>query len=175
MAFLQQPSSMAQPPPIRSSQPSEAPESQSAFFSQRSRRQLGLFVIGAGFVAASAAITRRSLVKRYKASVPRFYQPSNRPTEVNGGLEAFEALNVATVNVVSSAIMVSGGLLWAFDISSVDDMRKKVRRRMGAAGSDEDKGAEEEIEEWVASILSRKEFKHLKSMERTKDEEEKKS
>jgi hypothetical protein len=126
-----------------------------------------LFAAGAGFLAISTAITRRSLVRKYKASIPRFYQPSNRPNiEVNGALEAFEALNIATIHVLSGAMMVSGGLLWAFDIASLDDMRARVRKAMDVDGSVEDKAAEEELEEWFASVLARKEFKHLRGMEK---------
>ncbi|KAH6671764.1 hypothetical protein B0J14DRAFT_564362 [Halenospora varia] len=155
---------MSQPQP--SSTSSTNTESRSPFFSQRSARQLGLFAFGTAFFAASTVITRRSLVRRYKATVPKFYQQSNRPnTDVNGAMEAFEALNIATINVVSVGIMATGGLLWAFDISSLDDMRRKVRTKMGATGSLEDKDAEEEIEEWFATVLSRKEFKHLKGKE----------
>ncbi|EPE24276.1 hypothetical protein GLAREA_08127 [Glarea lozoyensis ATCC 20868] len=170
---------MAQSEPIRDPQPSTQSEPRSNFFSQRSMRQLGLFAAGAGFLAISTAVTRRSLVRKYKASIPRFYQPSNRPNmEVNGAMEAFEALNIATINVLSAGIMTTGGLIWAFDISSLEDMRSKVRKTMGGNGSAEDQAAEEELEEWFASVLSRKEFKHLRGMEKPtaveEDKEQKK-
>ena len=94
-------------------------------------------------------------------------------------MEAFEALNIATINVLSAGMMVSGGLLWAFDIASLEDARSKVRKTLAGNGSPEDQAAEEELEEWFASVLSRKEFKHLKGMEKPpaveKDIEEKKS
>lgn len=128
-------------------------ESQSSFLSQRSRRQLGLFFAGAGFFAVSSLITRRSLVRRYKATIPKFYQPNTRPNEVNGAIEAFEALNIATINVFSLGMMLTGGLLYAFDISSLDDMRKKVRSSIGVEGDRTDKDAEKEIEEWLATVL----------------------
>jgi hypothetical protein len=173
MAFLQPATTMAQSQPSRSPELSTKAEQRSSFFSQRSMRQLGLFAAGAGFLAISTAVTRRSLVRKYKASIPRFYQPSNRPNiEVNGAMEAFEALNIATINVLSAGMMVSGGLLWAFDIASLDDMRSKVRKSMGADGSSEDQAAEEELEEWFASVLSRKEFKHLKGIEKSTAVEE---
>jgi len=130
------------------------PESQSSLFSQRSRRQLGLFFAGAGFFAVSSIITRRSLLRRYKATVPKFYQPSNRANEVNGAIEAFEALNIATINVLSVGMMLGGGLLYAFDISSLDDMRKHVRASIGVDGPRTDEDAEKEIEEWIASVLN---------------------
>lgn len=173
MAFLQNPT-MAEPTSTPAPQASTSPASQSAFFSQRSRRQLGLFAAGVGFFAISTAITRRSIVRRYKASIPRFYQPSNRPgSEVNGAMEAFEALNIATVNVLSVGIMVSGGLLWAFDIASLEDMRKKVRTNLGVDPIRTDEDAEQEIEEWFASVLARKEFKALRGEKGIKDGENK--
>jgi len=159
MAFLQSPIMSG---PI-STTATAAPESQSMFFSQRSRRQLGLFAAGVGFFAVTTAITRRSIVRRYKASIPKFYQPSNRLNyEVNGATEAFEALNIATINVFSVSMMVSGGLLWAFDIASIDDMRKKVRTNLGVDTIRTDQDEEEEIEEWFATVLARKEFKALR-------------
>jgi hypothetical protein len=98
--------------------------------------------------------------------------------EVNGAMEAFEALNIATINVLSAGMMATGGLIWAFDISSLEDMRSKVRKTMGGNGSSEDQAAEEELEEWFASVLSRKEFKHLRGIDKPttgeEDKEEKK-
>jgi len=82
-------------------------------------------------------------------------------------MEAFEALNIATVNVLSISMMLSGGLLYAFDISSVDDMRRAVRSRIGVDGNRTDgmrtdQDVEEEIEEWFATVLERKGKKEKK-------------
>jgi hypothetical protein len=133
---------------------------QSSVFSTRSLRQLGLFFGGAAFFGVASAITRRALVRRYKATIPKFYQPSNRPNaEVNGAMEAFEALSVATVNVLSVSMMLTGGALWAFDIASLDDMRRKMRGGLGIDGEGRDKAADEEMEEWLATVLARKEEK----------------
>jgi hypothetical protein len=177
MAFLQP--NMAEPQSTRAPQASSQPESESAFFSPRSRRQLGLFAAGVGFFALSTAITRRSIMRRYKSTVPKFYQQSNQPnTNVNGAMEAFEALNIATVNVFSVGIMATGGLLWAFDIASLDDMRSKVRTNLGVDPIRTDQDAEQEIEEWFASVLARKEFKALrgeKGIKAKDDEDQKKS
>lgn len=157
--------------PTTAPQAPSASESQSSFLSQRSRRQLGLFFAGAGFFAVSSIITRRSLVRRYKATVPKFYQPSNRAGfEVNGAIEAFEALNIATINVVSVGMMLGGGLLYAFDISSLDDMRRQVRTSIGIDGPRTDQDAEKEIEEWIAKTLNIQ-FKEEKRLEGPKDAE----
>lgn len=48
---------------------------------------------------------------------------------VNGAGDAFEALSLATLNVCSFAMMATGGVLYALDINSVEDMRRYVRRR----------------------------------------------
>jgi len=83
-------------------------------------------------------------------------------------------LNIATINVLSVGMMAGGGLLWALDISSIDDMRRKVRINMGVNASPEDSEAEKEIEEMFASIMERKEFKHLLGKGKEKDREEEK-
>jgi hypothetical protein len=93
-------------------------------------------------------------------------------------MEAFEALNIATVNVFSVGMMVTGGMLWAFDISSLEDMRSKVRTNLGVDRIRTDQDAEEEIEEFFASVLARKEFKALRGemgSETKDDKDEKKS
>ncbi|KAI9841640.1 MAG: hypothetical protein M1837_000487 [Sclerophora amabilis] len=142
----------------------EYPSLLSHLTSPRSRKQLGLFFAGAGFFTLSTLITRRSLVRRYKASIPSFYQPSTRPNaNVDGAMEAFQALNIATINVASAAMMVTGGALWAMDISSMDDLRRKVRGGLGVDGTGRsEQDAEEEFEEWLATVLARKDDKERK-------------
>jgi len=76
---------------------------------------------------------------------------------VNGPVEAVEALSIATINVLSFTMMMTGGLLWAFDISSLDDLRKKIRGGLGVDGTGRDEGAlEREFEEWLATTIERK-------------------
>lgn len=137
----------------------------SDLWSPRSRRQLGLFFAGTGFFAISSIITRRSLVRRHKASIPAFYHPNNhQPRNVSGALDAVEALNIATINVLSIAMMLTGGLLWSFDISSMEDLRRKVRGGMGVdVTGNSAQDAEEELEEWLASVLARKDEKKRKA------------
>lgn len=155
---------MAESEPSRAPTSSPASDIHSPIFSQRARRQLGLFAAGASFFALSTIITRRSIVRRYKAAIPKFYEPSNRVNyEVNGAVEAAEALVLATLNVFSAGVMFSGGLTWAFDISSLDDMRQKVRTNMRVDAIPKNEDDEKEIEEWFATILARKEFKALRA------------
>ncbi|OCL10188.1 hypothetical protein AOQ84DRAFT_353664 [Glonium stellatum] len=154
-------------PPKPVAPPPQESASYGSITSPRSRKQLGLFFAGASFFLLSTVITRRSLVRRYKEITPKFYQPNTRPnTSFNAGLEAFEALNLATVNVCSIAMMAGGGMLWAFDISSMDDMRRKIRGGLGIDGSGRsEKDAEEEMEEWLATVLARKEEKERRRKE----------
>lgn len=86
-------------------------------------------------------------------------------------MEAFEALNLATINVASVAMMLTGGLLWAFDISSLEDARVKIRGGLGFDGSGAGVAeAEEEFEEWLATTLARKDNKQ-KNIEREEEGE----
>ena len=176
MAFSWPHLTMSSNDPPKSSDPtSSARPSDDSLLSQlaspRSRRQLGLFFGGAAFFAFSTLITRRSLARRYRTSIPAFYQPSNRPHgQANGAMEGFEALNIATINVTSFAMMATGGLLWAFDISSLADMRMKVRGAMGVPDRP-DQDADEEMEEWLATVLARKDEKERRKRG-TKDDDD---
>lgn len=73
-------------------------------------------------------------------------------------MDAIEALNIATINVASLAIMITGGLMWGFDISGVEELRVRLREGLGLAG-DGERNAEEEFEEWLASTLARRDGK----------------
>ena len=161
MAFLGQPLQRTMSkPPFEQSSPSNLERFDStSITSPRSLKQLTLFLAGSTFFALSSLITRRAVVRRYAATTPRFYAPSNRPPQaVNGHLEAFEALNLATINVMSFMMMLGGGTFWAFDISGVDDLRQKLRRKdkgeLGVGRSEE--GDEEELGKWLAETLGRK-------------------
>ncbi|KZF20421.1 hypothetical protein L228DRAFT_250107 [Xylona heveae TC161] len=131
----------------------------------RTRKQLSLFFGGATFFLISTLITRRSLAKRRLASAPSFYHPSNAAPQgkVNGAMDALEALNIATINVTSLGIMTVGGALYAFDICTLDEMRRKIRGGLGVDGTGRSaEQAEENIEEWIASVMARKEDKERK-------------
>ena len=80
--------------------------------------------------------------------------------EINGRLEAYQALGVATINVASFFVMMGGGLLWAFDVGSVEEFRGRVGGRRGVDGGwrGEGKGVEgeeTEFEKWVALVTGR--------------------
>lgn len=71
---------------------------------------------------------------------------------VNGAGDAFEALSLATLNVCSFAMMATGGVLYALDINSVEDMRRYVKKGMGT-GTVRDEEVEREVEEWVVDNI----------------------
>ncbi|KAI1460079.1 hypothetical protein F4805DRAFT_14729 [Annulohypoxylon moriforme] len=170
MAKDRDPSQEKSLPPSQTSQPQkplqpienaiQPPRPRPSIFSQRSLKQLGLFFGGAGCMFLSTLITRRSVARKYMATVPKFYNQSNRPVnkvQADSSLIALEALNLATLNVMGFGIMATGGLAWAFDVSSVDDLRAMSRRGYGNQGGQTDEEAEREIEEWIAGVLGRKE------------------
>jgi len=123
-------------------------------------RQLGVFFAGAGFLFISTMVTKRSINRRKLAVFPRFYQPSNQPVagagSYDGPLAAVEALNLATLNVMSFAIMMGGGVAWTLDVSSLDDLRKLAGRHIDPPGGQSDDEMEEEVVQWMSKVLDRK-------------------
>lgn len=133
----------------------------------RALRQLGLFAAGSVFMLASIAVTRRSIARKKLAAVPSFYQPNLRSpakagdslrggkcdSQVQGGFIALEALGLATLNTVSFGIMAAGGVSYAFDISSVEDLRRYARVSMYGPAGRQDEAAEKEMEEWAVKIM----------------------
>ncbi|KAI8959713.1 hypothetical protein F5Y11DRAFT_291462 [Daldinia sp. FL1419] len=160
----QQSSQLAQPSQPSQTSPNTIPSARPRppILSQRSLKQLGLFFAGAGFLTLSTLITRRAVARKHLATIPKFYQPSTQQVskiQSDSSLIALEALNLATLNVMGFGIMMTGGISWAFDISSVDDLRRMARGHVGPTGGQTDEEAEREIEEWVAKVLGRKEEK----------------
>lgn len=166
MAFLQRPtvSSMtdhsSQSPRVPTSPPQgqQSPPAPS-WTSKRSLKQATLFLAGATFLTASTFLTRRIITRRHLAILPKRFTPSNQPSTapISGPFEALEALNLATLNVAAVGMMMVGGLGWAFDISTLEDLRRKVRGGMGIDGTGRnEKDVEEEFEEWIATVLERK-------------------
>lgn len=143
------------------------------------RRNKIIFGAGATFFAFSLLVTRRSFARKRLASQAQFYtnapgHQADQATKVNGATEALEALSVATINVLSLAMMLSGAALWYTDINSMDDARRLLRGGLGVDGTGRsEKEAEDDFEEWLASTLSRKEFKEAMKKERPLLEEPK--
>lgn len=147
--------------PTSSSEPQRTPQEQF----RRGAKQLGLFFAGAGFLTASALIARRAVARKMVDSIPKFYHPSHHgprppprgPKEKSDDqLVAVEALGLATLNVFSFGVMMTGGLMFAFDISNVEELRRKARRSLYGTNGVVDEAAEQQVEEWIADVLSRK-------------------
>lgn len=105
--------------------------------------------------------------RRQISSILPFYtsQPYHNP-QIPSALEAFEALNIATINVFSYAMLFSGAVLWKLDVNSVEDLRAHFRKYTGLAGGEGVSGdvgsqqAEEEFERdvavWASKLLGGK-------------------
>lgn len=78
--------------------------------------------------------------------------------EINGGLEALDALFVATVNVFSYAIMVGGGLFWAFDINSLTELKQRAKMKgadeLAKVIAEEEQGPKSDIGNWPAAAIA---------------------
>lgn len=132
---------------------------------QGRRRNKLIFAAGLAFCGLSVLATKRSLARRRLASKAAFYSDApahnvEQSKNVSGAFEAVEALNIATINVLSVAMMATGGALWYLDLNSLADARKMIRGGLGVDGKGmTEQEADEEIEEAIASILARKDAK----------------
>ena len=170
-----------QPSPLLPStlQQQQQPQAErSAFLSPRSLRQFGLFLGGAGFFYWSVMLSRRAVTRHQIAAKLKFFQPSHNPPRPRGSaaeggadavprkdpLVAVEALNLATLLTLTSALMFGGGVAWSFDISSLEDLRRYTRRSIVDAGGrvewgEEDVQAEKEVVDWVSKTFGIEEKK----------------
>lgn len=123
---------------------------------RRARRQNALFFGGLGFTMLSMWVTRRSMLRK-RPLMPTTFTPSNAPQpKAEGGLDAIEALGLATMNTVSVFMTAIGaGFIW-FDIADIEDLRDRVRKGVGFDVYGGETDADKEIEGWVAEILARK-------------------
>lgn len=127
-----------------------------------------LLLSGLIFFSLSALITRRALLRKHLSTVPPFYTTSmwHKPS-ISGGQDAFEALNIATINTVSIAMILAGGTFCVLDIDSVEAARKRYREKMGLEGSlkpgtkpskEEEEQFERDMEEWLGSVFEKKDL-----------------
>jgi hypothetical protein len=137
--------------------------------SARSRHQLGLFFAGSAFVMLSSLVTRRAILRRVRSVRPPFFHQSNEQPLVkfNGPLEAADALGVATINVFSYALMIGGGLFWAFDISNIRELKERIKLPLDLEKTEEEKEMTEDQEAvsiWPAAaiVLQEEEEKQAK-------------
>lgn len=148
-----------QPPSTPTSQASDTPSTQP---NPNPNRNRVIFAAGLAFTTFSLLITRRAFARRRLSSNPAFYTnaPGHHEQQsktVSGPIEAVEALSLATINVLSVAMMATGGTLWWLDINSMVEARRFIRGGLGVDGTGRsEQDAEEEFEEWMASTLDRK-------------------
>lgn len=127
-----------------------------------------LLLSGLIFFSLSALITRRALIRKHLSTVPPFYTTSmfHKPS-ISGGQDAFEALNIATINTVSIAMVLAGATFCVMDIDSVETARKRYREKMGLEGSlkpgtkpskEEEEQFERDMEEWLGSVFEKKDL-----------------
>lgn len=127
-----------------------------------------ILLSGLLFFSLSALITRRALLRKHLATVPPFYTTSmfHKPS-IGGGQDAFEALNIATINTVSIAMILAGGTFCVMGIDSVETARKRYRENMGLEGSlkkgvrpskEEEEQFERDMEEWLGSVFEKKDL-----------------
>ncbi|KAJ5459945.1 uncharacterized protein N7458_001497 [Penicillium daleae] len=119
------------------------------------RTNLKLFCGGMAFFALSVYITRRANIRKRLACIPPYYSSSIYfQPNVNGGMEAFEALNLATLNVISFSMMATGGVMCALNVNGLEDMRRLMRGSLeGVAAGKSDEQLEKDVAEWVSSVL----------------------
>ncbi|KAI5309662.1 hypothetical protein KEM55_002711 [Ascosphaera atra] len=116
-----------------------------------------LIIGGTAFFALSVLVTKRTFARQRAAVVPPFYTTSiyHKP-QFNGAKEAFEAFNVATVNVLSLGMLGLGGVMYAMDINSMEDARRVIRGGLGTKNIPRtDEEVEEELQIWLANVLKK--------------------
>jgi hypothetical protein len=160
--ILEEPAARQPQPVVEAAKPSPLPSSTQI---DRPNRNAVIFGAGAAFFVFSLLITRRAFARKRLASSPAFYanapgHQAEQAKNVNGAMEALEALNLATINVLSLSMMATGGTLWYLNINSVADAKRMIRGGLGVDGTGRsEKEAEEDFEEWLATTLARKEAK----------------
>ena len=133
-------------------------------------KNVKLLLTGLLLFSLSTLATRRTLLRKHTAGIPPFYtsNPHHNP-RVNGALDAFEALNLATVNTVSAAMIAGGGALCVLDVDSVEGARAKFRRRRFAdegngtpPTKEEEEQFERDVEAWLANVLDSKDVREVR-------------
>jgi hypothetical protein len=140
------------PPASPTTPPLEAATipSQHTIDPHRERKQLSILAAGCGFAILSGLITRRAVLRRVNWAKPTYFRQNDGHPDhkFDSGLEALEALSVATVNVFSWTIVIAGGTMWATDTSGVQEARDKLRVKLGL-NENEQKGSQAIVGRWI--------------------------
>lgn len=133
------------------------PARQRLTHAQREWRKGSVFLGGLAFAIASLTLTRRALRKRLFLPKPPFYQPSHDTLPpVSGGMEAVDALFLATLNVTAMGMAGVGTFMVGWDVAEVEDLRAAVTRGAGFDVYGGDKEADREIEGWVQEMFAKR-------------------
>jgi hypothetical protein len=150
-------SKLAPTTPSVLSETKSRPAGQRLTHAQREWRKGSIFLGGLVFTIASLTLTRRALRKRLYFPTPPFYQPShNALPPVSGGMEAVDALFLATLNVTAMGMAAVGTFMVGWDVAEVEDLRAAVNRGAGFDVYGGDKEADREIEGWVQEMFAKK-------------------
>ena len=91
-------------------------------------------------------------------SFPKFYSSNRAPAKIDSAersLLAVQALGLATLNVMSFGVMLIGGISWAFDLSSIAELRERTQaavRRPGSVNPEDEKAMEELMDELMGKL-----------------------
>ncbi|SPJ70678.1 uncharacterized protein FTOL_00406 [Fusarium torulosum] len=124
----------------------------------RSLKQFGLLLSGAGFLAASVAVSRRSVLRMRRNFMPKFYSSNRHLVKFDAEDRSFlaaQALGLATLNVMSFGVLLVGGISWAYDLSSIEELQQRtqaVTRRPGSMSPEEEKAMEEMMEDLMGKL-----------------------
>lgn len=111
-------------------------------------------------MAASVAITRRAVIRRQRESFPRFFSASNNPGYMDSNdrsLLAVHAFGLATLNVASFGVLMTGGLAWGFDLCSMGELKERTQAALmrqsggGVLNPDDEK----ELEKMMGDLMKR--------------------
>ncbi|KJZ79312.1 hypothetical protein HIM_01463 [Hirsutella minnesotensis 3608] len=144
-------------PPSQSSPAAPAARTREYSPLMRQVRQFGLFMAGASFMAASVAVSRRSVIRRRLEAMPAFHTSNRHAPGVDAADRvsmATQALGLATLNVVSFGVLLTGGIAWGFDLCSVAELRHRTQAALRRPGN-MDPEAEKEMEDMMKSLLEK--------------------
>lgn len=169
---------MARPPALPVTLPSSpVPPAEPAYegtpiTSQRSLRQLSIFLLGGACLLASTAITRKAVWRRQLRVKPKFYEPNTNPHEYFSPFhDAIQALNLATMNCASVGVMAVGGIMWSFDVANLREAQASLRRRLNY---DSIYGSEDDIPRNLSELIAKSGEMRIAEEEKEENNEEKK-
>lgn len=129
---------------------------------QRQAKQLSFLLAGVSCMAASVFVTRRAVLRRQRESIPRFFHASNdmEAAAVDSGgrqLLAVQAFGLATLNVTSFGVLLTGGMAWAFDLCSIGELRQRTQEALARQAGEGMLNAEDEkaMEEMMEDLMNK--------------------